>query len=95
MSHEQVEDSKNGESAGSRKESDPVVIPAQTPKASSTNKKNKKGTGKSIPHRDHYARLSFLYQSAQCLSQSSGLEQVGRMYAHTMKSIAKKNVLRM
>lgn len=58
-------------------------------------KKNKAPSAKSVPHRDIYARLSYLYQTAHHLSQSSDLEPVGRMYAHTMKSIAKKNVLRM
>lgn len=56
--------------------------------------KKGKGGGKPVAHRDIYARLSYLYQTAQHLSQQSDLEPLGRMYAHNMKAIAKKSVLR-
>lgn len=72
----------------------PVSIPATSAQSSQKVKKNKQQSAKSVPHRDIYARLSFLYQTAQSLSQSGELEAVGRMYSHTMKSIAKKSVLR-
>lgn len=52
------------------------------------------GSNKPVAHRDIYARLSYLYQTAQHLSQHSDLEPLGRMYAHNMKAIAKKSVLR-
>lgn len=67
-------------------------VPVQKTKK---NKQQQQQSAKSVPHRDIYARLSFLCQGAQRMSQSSELEPLGRIYAHTMKSIAKKSVLRM
>lgn len=48
-----------------------------------------------IPQRDNYSRLSFLHQSSRLLVSTGVAPELGRAYAGTLKTIAKKNVLRL
>jgi len=49
---------------------------------------------KNVPNRDHYARISYLFQAASTLSSNPNMAPLSRFYTHTMKNVAKKNVLR-
>ncbi|KAJ2120332.1 Ribonuclease P protein subunit p21 [Coemansia sp. RSA 720] len=58
-------------------------------------KKGKKGGG--VPNRELYERMSFLYQSAQMLSDTTkdGLLPLARFYTKEMRQVARKSVLRL
>lgn len=48
---------------------------------------------KVIPHRDHYARISYLAQASQLMGDCN--EGLSRCYTSTMTTVAKKTVLRL
>ncbi|VVT55045.1 uncharacterized protein SAPINGB_P004398 [Magnusiomyces paraingens] len=55
----------------------------------------KKQQTKSVPHRDQYQRLSFLYQAAAHMAGDPSTQALARVYAQSMKAVAKKSVLRL
>lgn len=48
-----------------------------------------------ITSKEHYARLSYLYQLSMVTSASHKSEPLSRFYGSTMKCVARKNVLRL
>lgn len=70
--------------------------PDTTRKADMNQKKQKQQQQKKpkvIPHRDHYARISYLAQASQLLGDAN--EELSRCYTNTMTTVAKKTVLRL
>lgn len=59
--------------------------------ATTESKKSKKVA----PNRDHYARLSFLHQAGVQMSNQRQTKEFGRFYGQVLKSVARKNVLRL
>jgi ribonuclease P protein subunit RPR2 len=49
----------------------------------------------SIASKDHYARLSYLYQLSMVMSNSQQSMPLSRFYGSTVKAVARKNVLRL
>lgn len=50
---------------------------------------------KNVPHRDQFHRLSYLYQAANLVALDKSTSPLARMYAQTVKTTAKKSVLRL
>ncbi|ODQ65009.1 Rpr2-domain-containing protein [Nadsonia fulvescens var. elongata DSM 6958] len=51
---------------------------------------------KQVPNKDHYERISHLFQASRLMAvASSETECLSRMYAQTFATVAKKNVLRL
>lgn len=70
--------------------------PNTTRKADMNAKKQKQQPQKKpkvIPHRDHYARISYLAQASQLMGDTN--EGLSRCYTNTMSTVAKKTVLRL
>lgn len=59
-----------------------------------TQQKKQQGP-KNVPHRDQFHRLSYLYQAANLVALDKNIFPLARMYAQTVKTTAKKSVLRM
>lgn len=52
-------------------------------------------TVKKAPNRDHYARLSYLFQASSKLVSNKDTKEFSRFYNQVLKSVARKNVLRL
>ncbi|ODV80006.1 Rpr2-domain-containing protein [Suhomyces tanzawaensis NRRL Y-17324] len=50
---------------------------------------------KSVPHKDHYARISYLFQASSHLALNPQYDVLSRHYARTLDLVAKKTVLKL
>ncbi|CAH2350330.1 ribonuclease P protein subunit Rpr2p [[Candida] railenensis] len=50
---------------------------------------------KSIPHKDHYQRISFLYQSSSLFANSEKYQVLSRALARNVDLVSKKTVLKL
>lgn len=58
--------------------------------------KSKKGKKKpSIPKKDTFQRINFLYQAAHAMSANAEQQELARYYTQTMKACASKNLIRL